>query len=177
MILWIDWGVLKCPAFTKPLGTGRSWSKMAYVTHHRQFEFVVMPFGLWNAPATFQHLMQMVLSGLEHFCSAYIKDIIVFSSLLRNTYSTWSRSSTTFRRLTWSSSRISASSSRRKFLIGYMVSSEGLKIDPQKVDALQKFRTQQSPNCYFLRLESHYRHFVLSWLLPHIQSDEDRYSI
>ncbi len=42
-------------------------------------EFQVMPFGLCNASATFQRLMQRVLAGFESFCSVYSDDIIVFS--------------------------------------------------------------------------------------------------
>ena len=50
-------------------------------------EFCVMPFGLQNAPAVFQRLMQQVLTGLKtedgsDFTSAYIDDILVFSSTL-----------------------------------------------------------------------------------------------
>ena len=45
------------------------------MTHHWLFEFVRIPFGLYNAPASFQRLMQAVLSGLEwHSC-----DILVAS--------------------------------------------------------------------------------------------------
>ena len=38
-----------------------------------------MPFGLRNAPSTFQRCMNEVLQGLEDFSSAYIDDIVVFS--------------------------------------------------------------------------------------------------
>ena len=46
-----------------------------------------MPFGLINAPAVFQHLIQEVLEGLNpeggpDFVSAYIDDILVFSRTL-----------------------------------------------------------------------------------------------
>ena len=39
--------------------------KTAFTTHQGLFEFVSMPFGLCNAPVTFQRAMQTVLSGLE----------------------------------------------------------------------------------------------------------------
>ena len=54
--------------------------KSAFVTFNGLFEFVRMPFGLCNAPATFQRLMQRVLSGLEHKCSfVYLDDVLVAS--------------------------------------------------------------------------------------------------
>jgi len=52
----------------------------AFVTPHGQFQWRFMPFGLRNAPATFQRLVRRVLSGLERFTGAYPDDIIIFSS-------------------------------------------------------------------------------------------------
>ena len=45
-------------------------------------EFTRMPFGLCNAPATFQHLMQNTLGELNlTYCVIYLEDIIVFSRM------------------------------------------------------------------------------------------------
>ena len=47
------------------------------------FEWVVMPFGLSNAPSTFQYLMnQMFFDLLDHFVVIYLDDILVFSESL-----------------------------------------------------------------------------------------------
>ena len=47
------------------------------------YECERMPFGLINAPATFQHLMQSCLGNLHlQYCIIYLDDIIVFSKTL-----------------------------------------------------------------------------------------------
>ena len=57
----------------------RDQPKTAFQTPWRKYEFTRMPFGLINAPATFQHAMNQVSQGLENFSSCYIDDIVVFS--------------------------------------------------------------------------------------------------
>ena len=52
--------------------------RTAFTTPGGLFQFWVMPFGLCNAPATFQRLMDRVLSGLKwSSCLVYFDDIIV----------------------------------------------------------------------------------------------------
>ena len=52
--------------------------KTAFTTQEGLFEFNVMPFGLCNAPATFQRLMDLVLAGVQWSrCLVYLDDIIV----------------------------------------------------------------------------------------------------
>ena len=55
--------------------------KTACATHSGLFQFRVMPFGLCNAPATFECLMDRVLQGLRWTrCLVYLDDIISFGS-------------------------------------------------------------------------------------------------
>ena len=57
----------------------------SFTTHCGLYEFTCMPFGLCNAPATFQHLMQLVLSGLEwDFRFVYLDYIWIASILSHN---------------------------------------------------------------------------------------------
>ena len=57
-----------------------SKEKTAFVCNDGLFEFNVMPFGLCNAPATFQRFMDLVLAGLKWQCLlVYLDDIIIFS--------------------------------------------------------------------------------------------------
>ena len=53
--------------------------KTVFITHFRKFMFRTMPFGLKEAPATFQRLMDNVLDRMSKYCAAYLDNIAVFS--------------------------------------------------------------------------------------------------
>ena len=54
--------------------------KTAFVTKYGLYEFTKMPFGLSTAPQTYEHLMELTLSGLQwSLCLIYLDDVIVFS--------------------------------------------------------------------------------------------------
>ena len=58
-----------------------SFEKTEFMTHSDLYEFVVMPFGLCNAPSTFQRLMERVLDGLARdICTVYLGDMLVMAA-------------------------------------------------------------------------------------------------
>ncbi len=59
--------------------TARASERSAFVMPDDIINHTVMAFGMRNAPATFQRLMQNVLSG-EKSCEAYLDDVVVYSS-------------------------------------------------------------------------------------------------
>ena len=61
-----------------------SQEKTAFITHSGLYEFLVMLFGLCNAPSAFQRLMNRVLCGLNPeegpmFVAVYLDDVLIFS--------------------------------------------------------------------------------------------------
>ncbi|XP_040296035.1 uncharacterized protein LOC121007851, partial [Bufo bufo] len=53
--------------------------KSAFITPFGLYQFRVMPFGMKNAPATFQRMVDQLLRGLQSFAGAYLDDIAIHS--------------------------------------------------------------------------------------------------
>ena len=64
------------------IAEGDEWLT-AFRTRYGLFEYLVMPFGLANAPSSFQHFVNDTLRPyLDVFCTAYINDILIYSDNL-----------------------------------------------------------------------------------------------
>ena len=139
-------------------------AKSAFTTHHGLFEFTRMPFGLCNAPATFQRAMQAVLSGLEwNSCFVYLDDILIASRTLEEHLRHMKE---VFGRLRDAGLRLKP----KKCLLlrdqvpylGHVISAEGIRPDPAKTDKVKCFPVPHDVTTLrqFIGLASYYRRFV-----------------
>eukprot|EP00731_Ephydatia_muelleri_P025168 Em0017g251a len=138
--------------------------KTAFTTPEGLYQFKVMPFGLCNAPATFQRLMDRVLGGLKwSSCLVYFDDIIVVGRTFKDHLHHLSKVLAQLRGagLKLKPTKCSLCQQRVAFL-GHIVSAEGIATDPSKTDAVSKWPTPLSKKevQQFLGLANYYRRFV-----------------
>ena len=120
------------------MGKGREYT--AFRTSEGVFEWTVMPFGLQNAPATFQKFMDGMFEDLD-FVRVYIDDIIVASATLEQHLSHLEK---VFQRieengLTLKRGKCEFMKAEIK-LLGYYVSAKGITQDPMKLEAIKNFK-------------------------------------
>ncbi|UYV75275.1 K02A2.6-like [Cordylochernes scorpioides] len=138
--------------------------KTAFSTGSGLYQFTVMPFGLCNAPATFERLIELVLKGLTwKTCLVYLDDIMVmgrtFEEHLRNLQEVFDR----FRanNLTLNPKKCQLFQKSVKFL-GHIVSTEGIRTSEDKIFAIKNWPEPGDKHELrsFLGLCTYYRRFV-----------------
>ncbi|KAK3106610.1 hypothetical protein FSP39_023509 [Pinctada imbricata] len=138
--------------------------KTAFLTSMGLYQFTVMPFGLVNAPSTFERLMEDVLRKLQwQECLVYIDDIISISSDFEEGLQRLER---IFLRLQDANMKLKPSKcilfQKKVNFLGHIVSECGISTDPIKVEAVQTWPRPRTPKQVrsFLGLCSYYRRFV-----------------
>ena len=154
---------LKSGYWQIPMRAGDA-AKTAFRTADGLFQFTVMPFGLRNAPATFQRLMDVVFSGLKwQGLLVYLDDIIVYSadaqSHLQLLEQVLSRLADAGLKLNPKKTTLV---SREVNYLGHVVSAEGVRPDPKKVTAVMQLSPPTSVREVrsFLGLAGYYRRFI-----------------
>jgi len=138
--------------------------KTAFICREGQFKFKTMPFGLCNVGATFQRLMDMVMSGLAfEVCLVYLDDVIVFSTTIDEHFR---RLSAILTRLRDAGLKLKHSKYRllqkHVAFLGHIVSANGISTNPEKVRAVADWPTPTNVRKVrsFVGLCSYYRRFV-----------------
>ena len=110
------------------------------------YEFVVVPFGLKNAPATFMCLMNSVFSRyLDKFILVFLDDILVYS---KNEEEHEEHLRLTLQLLR--EHQLYAKLSKCDFYrdriqcLGHIISEEGIYVDPNKIEAIMNWPTQRN---------------------------------
>ena len=138
--------------------------KTAFVTKHGFYEFNVMSFGLTNAPATFQRVMELALRGLQwSTCLIYLDDVLIFGSTFEEH----------LQRLKQVLDRIRAANLKLKPekcslmqtevpFLGHIVSREGVRPNPENISKVMRWPEPANVTEVrgFLGLCSYYRRFI-----------------
>ena len=138
--------------------------KSAFSTNSGLYEWNVMPFGLCNAPATFERLMERILAGLHwETLLVYLDDIIVYGRTVEETNS---RLEEVFKRMRLAGLKLKPSKCQlfrtQVDYLGHVVSAAGIQTDPAKVEAVKHWPTPKTQTQVrsFLGLASYYRRFI-----------------
>ena len=133
-------------------------------TRYGSYKCKVLPFGLANGPATYQRYMNDVLFDyLDDFCTAYMDDIMIYSA---NELDHQVHVQLVLQRLRNAGLQVDIkkcefSVTRTRYL-GFIVSTEGIEVDPEKVKVVQDWKPPKTVKGVqsFLGFCNFYRRFI-----------------
>lgn len=138
--------------------------KTAFITKYGLFQWTCMPFGLCNAPATFQRLMDAVLRGLKwECCLVYLDDVIIYS---RSVEEHAEHLKKVFGAIAKAGLKLNAS--KCKFALheltylGHTITEEGIRPDGKNLEAVLKMPNPTNVHevRVLLGLYGYYRRFI-----------------
>lgn len=138
--------------------------KTSFSTGTGSYQWKVLPFGLCNAPSTFQRLMESILrpNGMHKFTRVYIDDIIIYSPNFTTHLKHLSKvlNRLIFHGLKCRGIKCKFAQTSVKYL-GHIISGEGIRADPQKTAAVASFKPPQNLAQLrtYLGLTGYYRRF------------------
>lgn len=141
--------------------------KTGFRTFDGHYEFLVMPFGLSNAPSTFQSAMNDLLRPfLRKFALVFFNDILIYSP-------TWESHLNHINQVLslLSTHQFYAKLSKCQFgvrsvdYLGHLISADGVQADPSKIQAMVSWPPPKNITALraFLGLTGFYRRFVLNY--------------
>ncbi|TFY51095.1 hypothetical protein EVJ58_g10743 [Rhodofomes roseus] len=139
-------------------------AKTAFTCRYGHFQFRVMPFGLCNAPATFQAYMNHILrDALDSFVMVYMDDIIIFSRTKEDhvRHVEWVLSRLDDEGLVLSEKKCVWAAEELLYL-GHIVNSDGIRVNPDKVKAIIDWPRPANITEVrgFLNIAGYYRRFI-----------------
>lgn len=144
-------------------------SKTAFACGSGLYEFNVVPFGLCNAPATFQRMINKVLSGLLwRVCLAYLDDIVIFSKTMKTHLEDLEKvlSALDEANLRLKPEKCSFAQQEIRYL-GHVLTGENIRPDPDKIAAIEKLPAPKNKKGVqsFLGICNYYRRFIKDFSL------------
>ena len=136
----------------------------SFKTRFGTYQYQVLPFGLTNGPATYQHYMNDVLfEYLDDFCTAYLDDILVYSKTLKEHKK---HVRLVLQRLREAGLQVDIEKCefhvQETTFLGLIISTEGIKMDPAKVEAVKEWPAPTTVKHVqaFLGFCNFYRRFI-----------------
>ncbi|KAJ0547984.1 putative nucleotidyltransferase, Ribonuclease H [Helianthus annuus] len=138
--------------------------KTAFRTRYRHYEFLVMSYGITNAPATFMDLMNRVCKPmLDKSVIVFPDDILVYSkNEAEHTHHLQEVLEILRREKLYAKFLQCAIWLREVQFLGHIISADGILVDPSKIEAVSKWSPLRNPSEIrsFLRLAGYYRRFI-----------------
>ena len=126
--------------------TKEASEKSAFVTPDGQYKYLRMPFGMCNAPATFQRMMNTIFKDLIGKCvTVYIDDIQLYTRTFKDHMFYLEELFSRLRKngLFLKAKKCTLATHEMKYL-GFIIMKQGLKADLSKIDAIKNYKVPKT---------------------------------